>query len=65
LTTERDAHVERIMAMQVAEGQLPFPLPQPMPQPRIVFAKRPVHEHAQILLQMYRRINRSIHLCIP
>jgi hypothetical protein len=48
LTTECDAHVERIMAMQIAEGQLPYPLMQPIPQPRLVFAKRPrrpVHAH--------------------
>jgi hypothetical protein len=42
--TERDAHVERIRAMQVSEGQQPFPLP---PQPRNVVEMRPVLEHAQ------------------
>jgi hypothetical protein len=34
------------MAMQVSEGQLPYPLMQPIPRPRLVFAKRPVHAHA-------------------
>lgn len=38
--------VERIMALQVAQGQLPYPLLRPMPQPGNVATTRPVPESA-------------------
>jgi hypothetical protein len=38
--------VERIMALQVAHGQLPYPLLAPRPQPANVFATRLVFEQA-------------------
>jgi hypothetical protein len=44
--TDREAHVKRIMAFQVSQGELPYPLLPPIPQPGYVFATRLVLEDA-------------------
>lgn len=44
--TDREAHVKRIKAFQVAQGELPYPLLAPIPQPGYVFATRLVFDNA-------------------
>ena len=43
---DREAHVKRIKAFQVAQGELPYPLLAPIPQPGYVFATRLVFDNA-------------------